>query len=276
MLTALAMAAVLGGTPAQPAELKLTSVRTTAGELGPVREVSKLLPGDIMFIAFDIEGLTIDAEGVAQYSMMMEVTNAAGARVLPPPSEKLEPRALSEFVPLRGNKIPARAYVTAGLDQPAGMYNCKIVVADLKTKASGTLNMKFEIAKKDFGIVAVYTSHDPKGELSAPTTGVVGQTVYIQFSVATFERDPKTKQPDVELEFQLYDEKGTATLPTPRKHIQDVKSAQQVKEDAGAFSLQFPLFMNRPGKFTVEMKATDRVSKKTSTYKLPFTVNPAN
>lgn len=276
MLTALAMAAVLGGTPAQPAELKLTSVRTTAGELGPVREVSKLLPGDIMFIAFDIEGLTIDAEGVAQYSMMMEVTNAAGARVLPPPSEKLEPRALSEFVPLRGNKIPARAYVTAGLDQPAGMYNCKIVVADLKTKASGTLNMKFEIAKKDFGIVAVYTSHDPKGELSAPTTGLVGQTVYIQFSVATFERDPKTKQPDVELEFQLYDEKGTATLPTPRKHIQDVKSAQQVKEDAGAFSLQFPLFMNRPGKFTVEMKATDRVSKKTSTYKLPFTVNPAN
>lgn len=276
MLTALAMAAVLGGTPAQPAELKLTNVRTTAGELGPVREVSKLLPGDIMFIAFDIDGLTIDPEGVAQYSMMMEVTNAAGARVLPPPGEKLEPRALSEFVPLRGNKIPARAYVTAGLDQPAGMYNCKIVVADLKTKMNGTLNMKFEIAKKDFGIVAVYTSHDPKGELSAPTSGVVGQTVYIQFSIATFERDAKTKQPDVELEFQLYDEKGTPTLPTPRKHIQDAKSINPVKEDAGAFSLQFPLFMNRPGKFTVEMKATDRVSKKTSTYKLPFTVSPAN
>lgn len=275
MLTALAMAAVLVA-PSQPAELKLVNVRTTAGELGPVREASKLLPGDIMFIAFDIDGLTIDAEGVAQYSMLMEVTNAAGVRVLPPPTEKLEPRALSEFVPLRGNKIPARAYVTAGLDQPAGAYNCKIVVADLKTKASGTLNMKFEIAKKDFGIVAVYTSHDPKGELSAPTTGVVGQTVYIQFSVATFDRDPKTKQPDVELEFQLYDEKGTATLPTPRKHIQDVKSAQQIKEDAGAFSLQFPLFMNRPGKFVVEMKATDRVSKKTSTYKLPVVVNPAN
>ena len=274
MLTALAMAAVLVA-PSQPAELKLVNVRTTAGELGPVREASKLLPGDIMFIAFDIDGLTIDAEGVAQYSMLMEVTNAAGVRVLPPPTEKLEPRALSEFVPLRGNKIPARAYV-AGLDQPAGAYNCKIVVADLKTKASGTLNMKFEIAKKDFGIVAVYTSHDPKGELSAPTTGVVGQTVYIQFSVATFDRDPKTKQPDVELEFQLYDEKGTATLPTPRKHIQDVKSAQQIKEDAGAFSLQFPLFMNRPGKFVVEMKATDRVSKKTSTYKLPVVVNPAN
>jgi hypothetical protein len=276
MLTALAMAAVLGGTPAQPGELKLTNVRTTAGELGPTREVSKLLPGDILFIAFDVEGLTIDAEGVAQYSMLMEVTNAAGARVLPPPGEKLEPRPLSEFVPLRGNKIPARAYVTAGLDQPAGNYNCRIVVTDLKSKAAGTLNMKFEIAKKDFGIVAVYTSHDPKGELSSPAAGTVGQTVYIWFSIATFDRDPKTKQPDVELEFQLYDDKGAATLPTPRKHIQDAKSPNQVRDGDGAFSLNFPLFMNRPGKFTVEIKATDRVSKKTATYKLPVTVYPAN
>lgn len=276
MLTALAMAAVLGGTPAQPAELKLTNVRTTAGELGPAREVSKLLPGDIMFLAFDIDGLTIDAEGVARYSMMMEVTNAAGVRVLPPPSEKLEPRELSEFVPLRGSKIPARAYVTAGLDQPAGTYNCRIVVADLKTKTSGTLNTKFEIAKKDFGIVMVYTSHDPRGEFPAPTTGTVGQTVHIQFSIVTFERDPKTKQPDVEVEVQIFDDKGVGTLPTPRKQIQDAKSAFPVKEDAGAFGMQLPLFMNRPGKFTVEMKATDRVSKKTATYKLPFTINPAN
>jgi hypothetical protein len=276
MLTALAMAAVLGGAPAQPAELKLTNVRTTVGELGPAREVTKLLPGDVLFIAFDVEGVTINAEGVAQYSMMMEVTNSAGARILPPPNEKLEPRELSEFVPLRGNKIPARAFVNAGLDMAAGTYNCKVTVADLKTKASASLNLKFEVAKKDFGIVAVWTSYDSRGEMPAPTTGQVGQSLYIQFSIATFERDPKTKQPDVKLEFQIFDDKGAATLPTPREHIQDAKSAQPIKEDAGAFALQFPLFLNRPGKFVVEMKATDRVSKKTFTYKLPVTVNPSN
>ena len=49
MLTALAMAAALGGAPAQPpAELKFTNVRTTVGELGPTREVTKILPGDIL------------------------------------------------------------------------------------------------------------------------------------------------------------------------------------------------------------------------------------
>ncbi len=276
MLTALAMSALLGGTPAQPAELKLTNVRTTVGELGPARAAGPLLPGDVLFIAYDVEGLTIDGNGMAQYSMLMEVTNSAGARILPPPTEKAEPRQLSDFVPLRGNKMPARAFITIGLDQPPGVYNCKVTVADLKTKASGTLNMKFEVAKKDFGIVMVYTSYDEEGKVSAPTTGQVGQSLFIQFSIASFERDPKTKQPDVELEFQITDDKGATTLPTPRKHIQDAKSAVPVRDEAGAFALQFPLFMNRPGKFTVEMKATDRVSKKTSVYKLPVTINPAN
>ena len=34
-------------------------------------------------------------------------------------------------------------------------------------------------ARDHFGIVAVYTSHDAKGELSSPTSGQVGQTLYI-------------------------------------------------------------------------------------------------
>src|SRR4051812_29168306 len=279
MLTAIALAAVLGGTPAQPGNLTLSNVRMTVGELGPPREGSKLLPGDVLFIAYDIDGLTIDGEGVAKYTMAMEVTDAAGKLIF-----KQDPRELQDFVPLRGNKLPARAYITVGLDQPPGNYSCKISVTDPKTKVTGSLNVKFEVLKKDFGIVAVYTSYDVRGELSAPTTGQVGQTIYVQFSIASFERDAKTKQPSVEILFQVYDDKGTALLvdggnkPTPRKHIQDDKSAVQTKEGDGAFALQFPLFMNRPGKFVVEITATDLTTptKKKFVYKLPITVNPAN
>lgn len=281
MMAAVALALLTALAPqpvAQPAGgLKLTNVRTTVGELGPPREVSKVLPGDVLFIAYDIEGITIDGEGVARYTMAMEVVNAAGARILPPPSEpKVEPRELTEFVPLRGNKMPARAFVTVGLDQPAGAYTCKLSVTDTKTKATDSLTLKFEVAKKEFGVVAVYTTHDQRGELSAPTSGQVGQTIYAQFSIASFDRDPKTKQPDVEVVCQLLDDKGAPLLTTPRKHIQDAKAPQPVKDADGAFALQFPVFMNRPGKFTVEITATDRVSKKVSTYKLPVTVTPAN
>src|SRR5262249_50283509 len=131
MMTTIALA-VLAGVPAQPAELKLTNVRMTVGELGPARDGNKLLPGDVMFIAYDIDGLTISEEGIARYSMAMEVTDAAGKLIF-----KQDPRELEDFVPLRGNRIPARAFITVGLDQPAGNYGCKITVTDPKTKASG-------------------------------------------------------------------------------------------------------------------------------------------
>lgn len=279
MLTAIALATILGSTPAQPGTLNLTNVRMTIGELGPPRDNSKLLPGDVLFIAYDIDGLTINNDGVAKYTMAMEVTDAAGKLIF-----KQDPRELEDFVPLRGNKMPARAYITVGLDQPPGNYNCKISVTDTKTKAIGSLNQKFEVLKKDFAVVAVYTSYDGRGEISAPTTGQVGQTVFLQFSIAGFERDQKTKQPNVEIQFQVYDDKGTPLfadekgIPKPRKHIQDDKSAQMVKETDGAFALQFPIFMNRPGKFVVEITATDNASpaKKKFVYKLPITINSAN
>ena len=276
MLTTIALA-LLAGTPAQPAELKLNNVRLTVGELGPPRENSKLLPGDILFIAYDLDGITIDGEGVAKYTMAMDVTNPAGRSIL-----KQDPRDLQDFAPLRGNKIPARAYITVGLDEAPGLYNCKLSVTDPKTKTTAAIDVKFEVLKKDFGVVAVFASHDSDGKISAPTSGQVGQTLFIQFSVPSFERSPKTKQPDVEIEFQTYDDKGTALLasadgkPAPRRHIQDAQSALPVKDTDGAFTLQFPLFLNRPGKFVVEIKATDRVSKKTFTYKLPVTATAAN
>ncbi|MBM3981294.1 MAG: hypothetical protein FJ304_13595 [Planctomycetes bacterium] len=283
MLTAVVLAAVLGGAPAQPAAgLKLTNVRLTVGELGPTRDGNKVLPGDVLFIAFDADGMTINDQGIARYTIELEVTNAAGMRILPDPKEpKPKPREQADFVPLRGNKMPLRAFITAGLDQPAGTYTCKINVADLAGKTSAELSVKFEVVKRDFGIVAVYTTNDGKGEVSAPTTGQVGQSLFVNFSIVTFERDAKFKQPDVEFAFQLYEGANALLVnaknePTPVKDYQDAKSPTPVKETDAAFAKQFPLFMNRPGKFVLEITATDRVSKKTAVYKLPVTVTGPN
>ena len=104
----------------------------------------------------------------------------------------------------------------------------------------------------------------------------MGQTIFIHFSVTTFQRDPKTKQPHVDFEFQILDDKGQPTLAKPGMHTQDEKSPRQVDEKEGAFQMQFPLFMSRPGKFTVKITATDKVAKKSATYELPVTILPAN
>jgi hypothetical protein len=267
MFTAMTVAAALSLAPAQGDALKLTNVRLTIGELGPTRKDSKLIPGDVLFIGYDIDGLTIDADGTAKYTMAMEVSDAAGKLIF-----KQDPRELIDFIPLRGSKLPARAFITIGLDQPAGNYACKITVTDPKTKASSSLTEKFEVLKPEFGIVAVFTSYDERGVMSAPTTGVVGQTIFIQFSVAMFMRDAKTKQPNVEFLFETLDEAGKPLLGQPKKHIQD----SGVDEKDGAFGMRFPLFMSRPGKFTVRVTAADRVGSKKSVYELPVTVVSPN
>lgn len=271
MFYSLALAA-LAVAPAQGGDLKLANVRMTIGELGPPRPSAKFLPGDVVFIGYDITGLAIGPDGMAKYKMAMEVSDGNGKSIF-----KQDARELDDFVPLRGSVIPARAFITIGLDQDAGTYTCKITVSDPKTKGKeDSLSVKFEVGKRDFGIVLVYPAYDELGRINAPTTGIVGQTIFVQFSVASFQRDPKTKQPNVQLEFQILDEKGSPILEKPRTHTQDDKSPQQVDEKEGAFAMRFPVFMSRPGKFTVKITATDKVANKKFTYDLPMTVLPTN
>jgi hypothetical protein len=270
MFMTIALAA-LTVSPAQGGELKLTNVRLTIGELGPARPSAKFLPGDLVFVGYDINGLSIEPNGDATYKMAMEVFDGTGKSIF-----KQAASERKESFPLRGNLIPARAFVTLGLDFEPGNYTCKITVEDPKTKASDTLTAKFEVLKRDFGIVAVYTSHDLGGRLSAPATGLVGQTTFIQFSVTGFQRDPKFKQPNVHFTFQVLDDKGNAILGKPQQHFQDDKALDRIDENFGAFGMRFMLFMSRPGKFTVQLTAEDKLANKKSVYELPVTVLAGN
>jgi hypothetical protein len=266
MLYSLALVA-LSAAPAQGGELKLTNARIRIGELGPTRPSAKFLPGDLLVITYDINGLAIDPNGVVKYKTAMEVKDAAGKSIF-----KQDPRDLLDFVPLRGNVIPGLTFVTIGLDQPPGNYVCEITVTDPNTKKSDKVSTKFEVTKAEFGIVGVRCTHDTMGQSPAPPVGVVGDAIIINFGVASFQRDPKTKQPNVELEFQILDDKGNPTLGKPQIHIQD--SGVDAKE--GAFGHQFGLPMTRPGKFTFKVTATDKVANKKATSELPVTVLPAN
>ncbi len=268
MLSTLALAAATLA-PAQPpaGSLQLNNVRLTTGELGPARKDAKLLPGDVLFIAFDIDGITIDADGKALYTMGMEVTDGANKLLF-----KQDPRELGDFVPLRGGKLPARAFVTIGLDQPPGAYTCKMTVTDPKAKATNTFSVKFEVLRPDFGLVAVNPTHDERGQIVAPASGVVGETLWVQFTAASFARDAKTKQPNVEFTLELLDDKGTPTLGQPLKHVQSAG----VDEKDAVFGQRFPVFLSRPGRFTVRVTGVDKVANKRSTFDLPIRIDPPN
>jgi hypothetical protein len=273
MLTSLTLFAALTMTPGQGAAMTLSNPRITYGELGSPRPNSKLLPGDIFFLSFDIEGIRVSESGRVKYGMAMEVTDAAGKSIF-----KQAPVERDDFLPLGGTKLPARAFVSVGVDQAPGKYNCKVTVTDLAEKekpVTKTLEQEFEVIARGFGIVQLYTAADLKGEIPAPLVGVAGQSMFVHFAVIEFARDPATKQPNLSIEMVVYDKDKKPTLLKPTvKQIPD-ESDGKVDEKAVGIPMRFLVPMNREGGFLIAVTATDNISKKTSTVYLPLRVFPA-
>ena len=76
---------------------------------------AKLLPGDVLFIAFDIDGLTIDADGDGQVH-----DGDGGDRRGRQADLQAGPAGADRLRPARAATLPARAFITIGLDQAAG------------------------------------------------------------------------------------------------------------------------------------------------------------
>ncbi len=265
MSPTLIVAALLALAPAQSAgKLEIANVRNTYGVLGPTRANSKLIPGDILFVSYDIEGIAISDEGRVHYSMVMEVVDKNGKATL-----KQDPFEKIELVPLGGNRVAARAFVTLGVDHPAGEFTMKVTVTDksVKDKASATLERKFEVLPPDFGIVAIYASLDERGQTAAPTTGVVGQAVFINYTAVGFKRDPEKKQPNLRFEMIPLDENGKPLMAKALFH-----EGNDLDEKLPNYTVRFLLPLSRPGKFSIRLSCTDIVTKKTVSVDLPVTV----
>lgn len=267
MWTSLTLAAAFSMVPGQTAALTLGNARVTYGELGPSRPDTKLLPGDIFFLSFDIDGIKVDDTGKVSYSMEMEVNDKAGKPIF-----KQQAVDRNDFLPLGGTKLPARAFVSIGPDQEAGTYVCKVTVTDRATRQKQTLEKSFDVLPKSFGLVQVYTSSDSEGKVPTSTIGVAGQSVWVHFALVGFERGKETKQPNVVVDMVVLTKQGSPTLPKPTSVTID----NGVEEKDTGIPLRFLLPLNRAGEFNVELKATDALTKKTSRVVLPISVMAGN
>lgn len=262
MLQTMALAAALAFGPAQGG-LNLTNDRITfGGEFGPNRPDARFLPGDIFFLAFDIEGLRPDSQGRVEYRMEMSVTQDGTGRVVfqpPQPSDQVM------LLPLGATKLPARAFVLLGLDL-RGQYTCRVTVTDKATQQSKTIEKKFQVVEPDFGIVAFHTSYDREANLPAPMQGVAGQTLWLHFVTVGFARDPATKQPHNEVALRVYD---ANRQPTTQEALVYVIN-KGVKEESSGIDWDLPLPLNRPGRYEVVLSAKDKVTGKE--YRMAFFV----
>ena len=254
MLATLALATALSMTPAQAGELKLSNQRTTYGFLGPARGSNKYLPGDMMFLAYDITGMSVSKEGRIKYSLAMQLNDSTGKKVF-----AQVPQVIEAANSLGGTTLPGFSYAEIGGNQAPGKYKMIVTVKDESTKpAKGAeISQDFEILKKDFGIGRLDLFYDQRGSVSAPRIFVAGQSAWIQFITMGFDRDA-SGNPNLEVRMRIVDESGKPTTPQPT-------TGESKKADAGVSALPWfqKIDFNRPGKFTIELEAEDKVAKKT-------------
>jgi hypothetical protein len=266
MWTSIALASMLAWTPGQADRLTLTHARSTYGVLGANRPDNKVLPGDNFVLSFDIEGVKADNAGKVLYSVAMEVSDADGKSVFKQPAKDLE-----AYNSLGGNSLPAFASVRVGLDTPPGKYSVKVIVTDRATKASQSVTGPYEVLPKAFGLVDLRTTTDRDGHVAAPFPGE-GQSLWINFSAVGFGREKD--HPNLAVAMKVLDENGKPTLEKPftGEVTRTGDSAKDVPKNAQSVPMQFMLDLNRAGKFTVELTATDRTSGKSAKLSFPLTV----
>jgi hypothetical protein len=267
MLSTLVLAAALNLLPAQMPALRLSNDRLPfGGEFGPPRADNKFLPGDRVFLAFDIEGLKLDDFNRATFSMGLAVTDVNGKLVY-----EQKPARQETQIPLGGNKLPARAYFDTSLDMSSGTYTCQVTVKDLTTNESKSIDKKFDVLPKTFGLVNMYVSGDDKGEVPAPLQGMAGQALWLNFVIVGFERAGQAKQPDLEITFRTLDSDKKPTAVKPR--VETLNAG--VPETESRLPISLPLPLNRVGTFTVEITVKDKVAGKTADMTFQVTVSPA-
>jgi hypothetical protein len=262
MVTALTLFAALSLPADEPGGLRLTNVRPTLCVQGPPRTADKVLPGDSYILSFDIEGITIDDAGKVRYSVGVEVADADGKVLF-----KQAPKEEEVQATLGGDRLAASAQLNAGLDSRPGDYNLTVTVTDLASKKTATLKRSATLLPKDFGMVRVTTSSDPDGRYPISVPGS-GDWLYLHFSVVGFGRNGTAKQPDVSVSMRVLDEAGKPTTAKPVT----VKVNKDVPEGAQGLPLRLLLSLNRSGKFTVELTATDNLGNKTATLSFPLAV----
>jgi hypothetical protein len=261
MWATLTLLAATSLSPAQTGAIRFTNERATFGDLGPTRSDTKFVAGDVFTLSFDIENLKTDESGKVKYSMAMELLDAKGTS-----KYKSDPVPREVTNSVGGNRLPATANAVLGTNTEPGEYTMKVVVTDNATKKSETLTHKFTVIPEEFSLVRLSSSYDPDGRIAAPPFAVAGQSVWVNVFVGGFQRDTK-KQPNITLEMQIIGEDKKPTLDKPQN-----TPIQVVDESFSLIPTQTNLTLNRPGKFTVELKATDLISKKTAKITFPITV----
>jgi hypothetical protein len=240
--------------------LEFKNVRPIYGPFGVSRPTnSKVMLGDVYHLSFDIVGLTVDPKsGGAQYTITWDVFDPKGKQIIPEKERVFEKGVV---VGLGGDTVPDLLVVLLGVDQPVGKYKVVVTVEDKKSKAKAKLEQEVEVQKTEFGLIHV----------QAPAMGLVGQDYVAEFTLVGWGRDKK-KMPKITVTTQVLDSAGKPTVANPG--ISDIPKDMPAVDwpNTEIVRMRMPVFLNRPGRYTIQIEARDELNNKTTKFSYPLNV----
>ena len=262
MWTTLALVAALQLSPAQAGGLTIGNDRFTHGISGAARSEAAFLPGDVAVLAFDVNGVTLTPAGKVSCAVGLELLDSAGKSLF-----RQVPRPQMAQCSLGGNALHSVAAIPIPAEQAPGDYTVKLTFQDVTANATKSLDRKIKVLPSAFGLVQVTTTADHEAKVAKAALGVVGEPLYVNFSVVGFGRDAK-KQPDVAVSLKILDAAGKVVSPQPLTGAANA----DIPADLKVIPMQFGLTLNRAGQFTIELTATDKLGGKSSKATLPLKV----
>lgn len=253
LLLAALLALGLGVNPASALEIKNIRNCYAPPFAGATRPNLKIQGGDLIFITYDIEGLhAAEKSGKVSYTSTLELVDSAGKQLF----RKDTP---GEVLPqLGGTSVPGEINVEIPSSQKVGKYKIRMTITDKAGKDTKSFEYLFEVMAPAFGVVGV----------TAPAIGLIGTYHTTQFAMVHMKLDDK-KQPKLELLMRVLDAAGKELSKLESSFPKDLPADVDLGK-ANFLPWHYPIYLNRTGRFTIEITARDSSGVVTITY--PFTV----
>jgi hypothetical protein len=247
---------------APPASLEIRNITAAYGRLGPPRPDLRLLPYDQVFFRFELAGVKTDAEGQADISTAVSITDPKGK------TTGGEPLAAKVPLVLGGGRLAGFATAFLTPEQKPGLYTIRVRVKDALSGKEAEFVRQLELLDERFGAASLNFSADPEGNVPAPAGGAAGSAVFVRYLIVGFAKKGKV---DVEVETRILDEAGKDTLPKPMKsRLFSDKPAEF--RDVRTLTVVNSVLLHRPGRFLLEITLTDKVGDSQAFVRLPLTV----
>jgi hypothetical protein len=243
--------------PLHASALELKNVRPSYGPLGAARVNTKCVPGDSLFMTYDIEGLTINPKTKrANYTTTLELVDSTGQVAF----KKDTPNDVAPQ--LGGSRMPGDLFVILPRNQKPGKHKVRLTVKDNLAKEIKSFEYPFDVIPPDFSFVGV----------TAKAVGFPGENYVAGFAIVDMALDPK-QQPNVDIVMRVFEQTGK-NLVTPQilsNLPKDLPEEIDVKKE-NFVPMQFPIYLNRPGTFVIEVMAYDKIAKKNIQLRYTLTV----